>query len=163
MSDVVGYGSCHPPVATLLRTIPVKLLDVSRGGCRLEVARAVPAGVSGRLTVELEGRLHVDDVRVARCQQRVGGGALYQLGAELLGTRRLHRRSVRLAVERIISEQTRGVGHADGMSPEPLPPETMGRRDEREKAVEPGAAGVGKRRGVLINIPGIRGVRPGKH
>jgi len=134
VSDVRTQGLGHPPVATLVRVIPVRVLDVSRGGCRLEVARSIPPGVSGRLTLEMDGRLRVDDVRVARCQQRVGAGALYQIGAELLRTRRLNGRSVRMAVGRIISERARGAGHADGMNSEPVPLETMGRRDEREKA-----------------------------
>ena len=134
MSDLAASSSGHLPVVTLVRTIPVKVVDVSRCGCRLETGRFIAPGASGRLTIEVDGRPRVDDVRVARCQQRVGAGALDQIGAELLRTRRLHRRSVRLAIGRIISEHARGVGHADGIHSEPAPPESMDRREQREKA-----------------------------
>jgi len=146
VSDVPAESMGHPQVATLVRTIPVRVLDVSRGGCRLEAARPVPSGVSGRLTLPMGGRLRVDDVRVARCQPRVGAGTLCYLGAELLRTRRLHVRSVRMAVGQIISEQPRGTGHADGLNSESASLETMGQRDERKKAVSrapPEAATVG--------------------
>lgn len=132
MSAVRASGVAHLPVATLVRTIPVKVLDVSRCGCRLEAGRWLPPGVSGRLSVEIDGRMQVDDVRVARCQQRAGAGPLYQVGAELLRTRRLHRRSVRLAVGRIISDQARGVGHAADMNSDPVPLAAKDQRDERD-------------------------------
>lgn len=112
----------HEPVATLVRSVPVRLVEVSRGDCRLECASRLESGTSGLLAVELAGLLRIDDIRVARCQQRVGAGAVYQLGAELLRTRRLGRRSVRMAVRKIISGE-RGVGHARGVVEEPPPPE----------------------------------------
>ena len=95
---------------------------MSRGGCRLECEIRLAAGVSGQLMVELQGIVRIDDVRVARCQQRVGASAVYQVGAELLRTRRLGRRSVRMAVRKIISEHARGVGHAPDNNSELPPP-----------------------------------------
>jgi hypothetical protein len=89
----------------------VRLVEVSRGGCRLECDSRLETGTSGLLAVELAGLMRIDDVRVARCQQRVGAGATYQIGAELLRTRRLGRRTVRMAVRKIISDE-RGAGHA---------------------------------------------------
>jgi hypothetical protein len=64
--------------------------------------------------------MRIDDVRVARCQQRMGAGAVYQVGAELLRTRKLGRRTVRMALRKIISGET-GVGHAreDQQAPSP--------------------------------------------
>jgi hypothetical protein len=64
--------------------------------------------------------MRIDDVRVARCQQRMGAGSVYQVGAELLRTRRLGRRTVRMALRNIISGET-GVGHAqhDDQAPSP--------------------------------------------
>ena len=108
----------HEGVATLVRSVPVRLVEVSRGGCRLECASRFESGTSGQLAVEIAGLMRVDDVRIARCQQRVGAGALYQLGTELLRTRRLGRRTVRMAVGTIISGEA-GVGHAhsDGGRP----------------------------------------------
>ena len=101
----------HEAVATLVRSVPVRLVEVSRGGCRLECASRIESGTSGQLAVELAGLMRIDDIRVARCQQRMGAGAVYQVGAELLRTRRLGRRTVRMALRKIISGET-GVGHA---------------------------------------------------
>lgn len=112
-------GVSHEAVATLVRTVQVRVLDVSRGGCRLESAARLEPGLSGRLSVHLQGTARIDDIRVARCQQRVGSNGTYQIGAELLKTRRLGRRSVRLAVRQIISEQARDGGHVPGRTPAP--------------------------------------------
>jgi len=111
----------HEAVATLVRAVPVRLVEVSRGGCRLECASRIESGTSGQLAVELAGLMRIDDIRVARCQQRMGAGAVYQVGAELLRTRRLGRRTVRMALRKIISGET-GVGHAqhDHQAPSPV-------------------------------------------
>lgn len=115
-------GSDHPEaVATIVRVVPVRLLEVSRGGCRFESATRIEPGASGTLTVELGGFARIDDVRVARCQQRIGGSGTYQVGAELLKTRRLGRRSVRLAVRKIIGEFARGAGQPSGVIGKPAP------------------------------------------
>ena len=97
-------------LGTLVRSLPVALVEVSRGGCRLECSSRLESGASGQLAVELDGLLRVDDVRIARCQQRMGAGAVYQVGAELLRLRRLGRRTIRMAVRRIISGEWDG-GH----------------------------------------------------
>jgi len=112
--------SSRLPVGTLVRSVPVRLVEVSRGGCRLESASRLDAGTSGLLAVPLAGLLRIDDVRVARCQQRAGAGDAYHLGAELLRTRRLGRRSLRAAVTKIIGDGL-GVGHAQVGEEEPLP------------------------------------------
>jgi hypothetical protein len=111
----------HEAVATLVRAVPVRLVEVSRGGCRLECASRIESGTSGQLAVELAGLMRIDDIRVARCQQRMGAGAVYQVGAELLRTRRLGRRTVRMALRKIIGGET-GVGHAqhDHQAPSPV-------------------------------------------
>ena len=93
----------HERVATLARSDPVRLIEVSRGGCRLECTNWVETRTSGRLAVGLQGLMRVDDVRIVRCQQRVGTGSVYQVGAELLRTRRLGRLTFRMAVRRITS------------------------------------------------------------
>ena len=77
----------HEAVATLVRSVPVRLVEVSRSGCRLECASPIESGTSGQLAIELAGLMRIDDIRVARCQQRMGAGPVYQLGAELLRTR----------------------------------------------------------------------------
>lgn len=117
--DDFSFCAGHDTVATLVRTVPVRLVEVSRGGCRLESPARLEPGLSGQLAVQMQGMARIDDIRVARCQQRVGSNALYQIGAELLRTRRLGRRSVRLAVRKLISEQARGTGQALGRTPVP--------------------------------------------
>lgn len=101
----------HERVATIVRSFPVRLVEVSRSGCRLECSRPIESGTSGQLAVELGGVMRLDDIRVARCQLRMGAGPIYQVGAELLRTRRLGRRTVRMAIRKII-EREAGEGHA---------------------------------------------------
>ena len=98
-------------VATLVRSVSVRLVEVSRGGCRLESSSRLESGSSGLLAVDLAGLTRIDDIRVARCEPRVGAGAVFQVGVELLRTRRFGRRSVRMAIRQIISN-CRDMGHA---------------------------------------------------
>jgi hypothetical protein len=89
----------------LVRTMPVRLVDVSRDGCRVESDRRLAPGTNGQLHLEMDGRLHFDDVRVSRCQLRAGAGRAFDVGVEILKTRRLSRRSLRLALRRVIGER----------------------------------------------------------
>ena len=123
----------HEPVATLVRSVPVRLIEVSRGGCRLESASRIESGTSGQLAVHLQGLLRIDDVRVARCQLRAGAGSVYQLGAELLRTRRLARRTVRMAVRKIISG-SRPEGLSHGSDSGPSLPETRASEEVERSA-----------------------------
>jgi hypothetical protein len=108
----------HEFVATLVRSLPVRLVEVSRGGCRLECNSRIETGVSGQLAVGLQGLMRIDDVRIARCQQRMGAGPVYQIGAELLRTRRLGRRTVRMAVRGLTSSlAAAGNGRDDTSDP----------------------------------------------
>jgi hypothetical protein len=91
-------------LATLVWTVPVRIVDVSRCGCQLESARLLDTGTHGQLRLAIGGRIHLDDVRIARCQQREGAGQRYFLGAELLRTRRLHARSIRIAIGRLLEQ-----------------------------------------------------------
>lgn len=106
-------------VAAIVRVVPVGLIELSRGGCRLESAIRLEPGVSGTLKVELDGVARIDDVRVARCQQWVGGSGTYQMGAELLKTRRLGGRSIRMAFRKTICEFARGAGQPSGVIGKP--------------------------------------------
>jgi len=131
----------HEGIATLVRSVPVRLVEVSRSGCRLECASRIESGTSGQLAVELAGLMRIDDIRVARCQQRMGAGAVYQVGAELLRTRRLGRRTVRMAIRRIISGAT-GVGHAQNDDEMPTraeirTSEARGRSESRAPPAQP--------------------------
>jgi PilZ domain len=88
----------------LVWILPVRLLDVSRGGCLVEVGRHLETGTSGQLQLEMDGVLRFEDIRVCRCQMREGASRVHYAGVELLRTRRLSRRSLRLAIRRIIGE-----------------------------------------------------------
>lgn len=122
----------HDVVATLVRFVPMRLVEVSRGGCRFECGSRLASGTSGVLAVELAGLMRVDHFRVARCQQRMGAGEVYQVGAELLRTRRLGRRTVRTAVTEIIGDE-RGVGRSHILveGPPPAEDEASGRSGSR--------------------------------
>jgi hypothetical protein len=87
--------------AVLVRTVPVRLVEVSRGGCLLECRHEVEPGVSGELRLDLDGLTHSDDVRVARCLSLPGTGTLYRVGAELLWTRHPGRRSIRDVIAKL--------------------------------------------------------------
>lgn len=102
MNQTPSPRSGGDTLGMLVWTMPVRLLDVSRSGCRVELDRHLPAGTNGQLQIEVAGLLHLDDVRICRCQAREGAGGIYHLGVELLRTRRLSRRSLRLAVRQII-------------------------------------------------------------
>jgi len=97
----------------LVWTLPVRLVDVSRSGCLVEVARHLETGTNGHLQLEMDGLLHLDDVRVCRCQTREGASRVYHVGVELLRTRRLSRRSLCLALRRIIGEHQPPIAFAD--------------------------------------------------
>ena len=156
-----GPGDEH--VATLIRSVPVRLVEVSWGGCRLESESRLPVGTSGLLAVELAGTVRVDDVRVARCQQLMGAGATYHLGAELLRTRRFGHRTVRMAVKTLMSDD-RGGGRGPGAGPcvDEEPPAAETRSDatggETETRPPPLQSKRGPRR--IRDPAGVRGVRP---
>jgi hypothetical protein len=122
-------------IGMLVSTMSVRLIDVSRGGCRVEVARHLETGSSGQLQVTTDGVLHVDDVRVCRCRMREGSSRVHHAAVELLGTRRLSRRSLRLAIRRITGEY---LGHMteqmSGSARRERDDEcrTRGKKDERE-------------------------------
>lgn len=127
----------HEPVATLVRSIPVRLIEVSTGGCRLESASRIESGTSGQLAVLLQGLMRIDDVRVARCQARAGAGSVFQVGAELLRTRRLARRTVRMAVRQLISgSRPEGLTYGSASWP-PLPETSAGEEVERSASRAP--------------------------
>lgn len=130
-------GRAYDVIGMLVRTVPVRLLDIGRNGCRLETARWLEPGTTGQLLLSIDGQPQIDDVRVVRCQLRVGAGSLYQVGIELLGTKRLHRRSIRLAISHLVRE-----GAAPGAQPA-----TEDRRPWAQRAAR------GGRKLVLIRPP----------
>jgi hypothetical protein len=83
-------------VGVLDRTVSVAVAEVSRGGCLLECSSAIPAGTVAMLTVEIEGAVYSEDVRVARCLTVPGAGERHHVGVEFLTLRRPGRRSLRV-------------------------------------------------------------------
>ena len=85
-SDVVG---------SLGRDVAVELVDVSRSGCLLHSPVVVPVGTLGILSLEIDGELYTDDVRVARCLRVPGASERHHIGVEFLPMRRPGRDSLR--------------------------------------------------------------------
>jgi hypothetical protein len=84
MTDVKTRLFSQARLACLARDINVRLLEISRGGCLLESSSSVLAGTIGALSVELDGTVYVDQVRVVRCQLLAGAGNTHRVGAEFL-------------------------------------------------------------------------------
>jgi hypothetical protein len=119
----------------LVWSMPVRVVDVSRSGCRVEIDRHLQTGTNGQLQLPMNGVVHVDDVRVCRCQQREGAGRVYHVGVELLRTRRLSRRSLRLAIRRIIGERRGPFADVeDDMAPSAATEARQARRKRGERS-----------------------------
>ena len=74
-------------VGSLGRDVRVELVDLSRSGCLLISPVMIPAGTIGILTLEIDGELYADDVRVARCLKVPGTGECHDVGVEFLELR----------------------------------------------------------------------------
>lgn len=94
--------------AVLTREMFVRLIDISRSGCRLETNRRIDVGTIGRLRVKLGTKEYEDDVEVVRCES-VEGGGVYHVGMRLLWTTPQHHGSIRHAVTREMAAH----GHSD--------------------------------------------------
>ncbi len=66
----------------LVRDVPVRVLDVSAGGCLMETGGPVNHGTAGELHVTINGEEHADTLRVCRCSLVRGAGSMFRLGAE---------------------------------------------------------------------------------
>jgi len=86
----------------LARSIPSRLVEISRSGCLLESAHRVEDGTVGELRLEVDGTVLLDDVRVTRCVRIEGAGASYLVGAEFVQTRRPAEQSIRRAVTGVL-------------------------------------------------------------
>jgi len=97
MSELV-YGN---PPATLVRQYVGRLLDISSVGCLIEVAATLGPGTVGTLEAVIDGKVHVEAVRVARIVTGAGPQAVSQVGLEFLLVSHPGARSIRTAVARI--------------------------------------------------------------
>jgi hypothetical protein len=91
-------GLLDPTAAVLVRRIPVKVRNVSSIGCLLECTQGVPVGVSGHLSLEVNGAVFSDDVRVVRCQTYAGAAPCCRVGVEILSTKSLSPTSLRRVI-----------------------------------------------------------------
>jgi hypothetical protein len=97
-------------VASLGRDVVVELVDVSRSGCLLDSPMLIPAGTLGILSLEIDGELYTDEVRVARCLQVPGAGERYHIGVEFVALRRPTRESLRCYAASLVKD-------TDGIEP----------------------------------------------
>ena len=88
----------------LARSIPTRLVEISRSGCLLESAYRVEDGTVSELRLESEGELLIDDVRVTRCVRVEGARAGYLVGAEFVQTRHPGEGSIRRAVTALLRD-----------------------------------------------------------
>ena len=86
----------------LARSVPTRLIDISRTGCLLESRQRVEDGTVGELQLQVQRETFVDDVRVTRCVLVEGSGSIYRVGAEFVQTRRPGERSIRRAITAIL-------------------------------------------------------------
>lgn len=91
-------------LGVLTRSLPARLLEVSRSGCLLESRHPVEGGVIAELRLTIGGQVLLDDVRVTRCVRVEGSGSSYLVGAEFVQTRRPGESSIRRAVSAILRE-----------------------------------------------------------
>ena len=111
----------------LARSIPARLIEVSRSGCLLESGRRVEDGTISELQLHAGREVFSDDVRVTRCVRVEGSGSSYLVGAEFVQTRRPGERSIRGAVTGLLRSVTEGES--------PLTPKRLSRRRGKGEAV----------------------------
>ena len=97
-------------IAALTKTMNIRLWDVSAGGCLLEFGEFVPVGTVGVLTVELEGRRHLEWFRICRVHGEEHRRSRCLVGAEFLTLSPPQLDSLRAAIARM-----RGRGASAGI------------------------------------------------
>jgi len=102
-------------VAVLGREVPVRLLELSGTGCKLESKCRLGPGVTARLRIEVDGTEYTEDVRVTRCQECEGASGAYHLGAEYLWTTSPHERSLRRAIAKMTAGLVTVIGFETSM------------------------------------------------
>jgi hypothetical protein len=71
-------------VGSLVRRLPIRVVNMSAAGCLLESAQPVDTGTVALLALQIGDRRYVDPVRITRSVQKAGGVWVYGLGAEML-------------------------------------------------------------------------------
>lgn len=75
-----------PTVGVLAREVDVRMLNFSHSGCLLESRASMKVGTVGTMRLTLNGKQHVEDVQVVRCQEIQGAGSVYHVGVRFLWT-----------------------------------------------------------------------------
>lgn len=96
-------------MAVLGRDVPVRVVDISVTGCRLESARRFEPGTTGALSVTFDTVKYSDDIRVMRCQSLDGASGLYDVGVEFLWTTAPREQSLRRVLPKLQPEALRDV------------------------------------------------------
>lgn len=72
----------RPRMGMLVRDVPIRVIDVSAGGCLLEASVPISHGTAGELHLAIDGQMRSDALRVCRCSLVRGAGSLFRIGAE---------------------------------------------------------------------------------
>jgi hypothetical protein len=91
------------------REVPVKVVNVSASGCLLESAGPLEPGVTGTVSVALDGIVCRDEVRITRCQSLPGSDGRHAMGAHFLWTSQPGAQSLRRVIR-----QWRGLPPVNG-------------------------------------------------
>jgi hypothetical protein len=97
MSD--SYNVIAP--VTLVRQYLGRLLDISSVGCLIEMAAPLTPGTVGRLEATIDGKVHVEVVRVARIDAAPSPGGSTHIGLEFLLVTPADHGSIRAAILRL--------------------------------------------------------------
>jgi hypothetical protein len=95
--------------AVLGRDVPVRVVDISVSGCRLESPRRFDTGTTGALSVTVDDLKYSDDIRVMRCHSLDGASGLYDVGVEFLWTTAPREQSLRRVLPKLKPEALRDV------------------------------------------------------
>jgi hypothetical protein len=87
--------------AVLEKCVPVRVHDVSAGGCLLETKTFLPIGTLGVLDMEFEGARRIEWFRICRLHSTGGRSGAHLSGAEFLPLTAAGNDSLRGAVTRM--------------------------------------------------------------
>ena len=73
---------------TVLREVPVQLLDLSLSGCLLRSNSEIPDGAFGRLQVMMGGARYHETLRIVRSTEQLGVDRPHFVGGEFSSTER---------------------------------------------------------------------------
>lgn len=97
-------------IAAFTKATMIRVWDVSAGGCLLEFREFIPVGSVGVLSMELDGRRHVEWFRICRVHADEGRRSRCLVAAEFLTLSPPRSDSLRAAIARM-----RGRGAAHGI------------------------------------------------